>query len=390
MNNIVKERFLSAILNANGRTKKVFTTTLLRFSYLLMLLLLGGDFEICPGPQTRYQTFARAGFKIVHQNARDILSNNYLLEQFVNKTESKIDVICVFETHIKEGDICENSSQYSLRGYVFLQQNRNFGTCGGVGIFLKHEIKFKRRCDLENQLKSLWIETCLKNSKSVLIGCYCQPPEGSKYLINNFSEVFEEQLTNVVKTNKEIIILGDFNIDYNKTDNRNFKSLLNISGLKQVITEPTRTTNTSSNLIDLIITNRPENITNKDVFANSIADGDTNACSRKVNNICNPKIIKCRNYTNYSPEELKSDVAKFDWSPLYDAANVDLAMHYFISSLQLVFETHAPHIEKRVKRRPCLWLDIDTKKIMSRHDLTMRKARKSKSNDDQKSYKKQM
>ena len=80
MNNIVKERFLSAILNANGRTKKVFTTTLLRFSYLLMLLLLGGDFEICPGPQTRYQTFARAGFKIVHQNARDILSNNYLLE----------------------------------------------------------------------------------------------------------------------------------------------------------------------------------------------------------------------------------------------------------------------------------------------------------------------
>ena len=64
--------------------------------------------------------------------------------------------------------------------------------------------------------------------------------------MNNFSEVSEEQLTNVVKTNKEIIILGDFNIDYNKTDNRDFKSLLNIFGLKQVITEPTRTTETSS------------------------------------------------------------------------------------------------------------------------------------------------
>ena len=64
--------------------------------------------------------------------------------------------------------------------------------------------------------------------------------------MNNFSEVTEEQLTNVVKTNKEIIILGDFNIDYNKTDNRDFKSLLNIFGLKQVITEPTRKTETSS------------------------------------------------------------------------------------------------------------------------------------------------
>ena len=68
----------------------------------------------------------------------------------------------------------------------------------------------------------------------------------SDHLMNNFSEVTEEQLTNVVKTNKEIIILGDFNIDYNKTDNRDFKSLLNIFGLKQVITEPTRTTKTSS------------------------------------------------------------------------------------------------------------------------------------------------
>ena len=68
----------------------------------------------------------------------------------------------------------------------------------------------------------------------------------SDHLMNNFSEVTEEQLTNVVKTNKEIIILGDFNIDYNKTDNRDFKSLLNIFGLKQVITESTRTTETSS------------------------------------------------------------------------------------------------------------------------------------------------
>ena len=121
-----------------------------------------------------------------------------------------------------------------------------------------------------------WI--LLKNSKSVLIGCYYRSLEGSKYFINNFSEVFEEQLTNVVKTNKEIIILGDFNIDYNKTDNRDFKSLLNIFRLTQVITEPTRTTETSSTLIDLTITNHPENIMNKGVFPNSIADHDMIAC----------------------------------------------------------------------------------------------------------------
>ena len=122
-------------------------------------------------------------------------------------------MICVSETHIKDGDICDNSSLLSSPGYVFLQRIRNGGVGGGIGIFLKHEIKFKLKYDLENHLEeSLWIEICLKNSKSVLLFCYYRPPGGSKYLI---SEVFEEQLTNVVKTNKEIIILGDFNIDYN-------------------------------------------------------------------------------------------------------------------------------------------------------------------------------
>ena len=241
----------------------------------------------------------RRGFKIVYQNVRSRLSNHHLLESFVNKTVSKIDVICLSETHIKDGDICDNSSLYSLPGYLFLQRKRNNCTGGDVGIFLKHKIKFKRRYDLENHLESLWIKICLKNSKSVLIVCCYRPPEEWKYLINSFSEVFDQQLTIVVKTNKEIIILGNCNIDYNKTDNRDFKSLLSIFELKQVITKPTRTTETSCTLIDLIITNRPGNITNKDVFANLIADHDMIVCSRKINNICYNSKTKCRNYTNF-------------------------------------------------------------------------------------------
>ena len=39
-------------------------------------------------------------------------------------------------------------------------------------------------------------------------------------LDKQLSQVFEEQLTNVLKTSKEIIILGDFNIDYSKTNDR--------------------------------------------------------------------------------------------------------------------------------------------------------------------------
>ena len=76
MNITVKESFLSGILNASNQTKQCFTTKLSRFSYLVMLLLLGGDIEICPGPQSTLSDFCKSkGFKIVHQNVRGILSN---------------------------------------------------------------------------------------------------------------------------------------------------------------------------------------------------------------------------------------------------------------------------------------------------------------------------
>ena len=83
--------------------------------------------------------------------------------------------------------------------------------------------------------------------------------------------------------------------------------------LKQVITEPIRTTKMTSTLKNLIMTNHPENITKIDVFSNVIADHDGIVCSRKIDNIrSNPRTIKFRNYANDSPKELKSDVAKID------------------------------------------------------------------------------
>ena len=60
MNIIVKEIFLSGILNAHNQTKKVFTAKLSRFSSLFVLLLHDDDIDICLGPQNHYQTLAVA------------------------------------------------------------------------------------------------------------------------------------------------------------------------------------------------------------------------------------------------------------------------------------------------------------------------------------------
>ena len=158
-----------------------------------------------------------------------------------------------------------------------------------------------------------------KKSKSILVGCFYRPPESSKYLPKDFCKLLKEQLTRVVKNKKEIIIVGDFNIDYHKENvNKDFKSLLNAFGLKQVITKSTRVTKTTATLIDLIITNKPENIIETNVFQNSISDHILIACRRKINcNYYKMRTIKCRNYARYSSDDLRNDVSKVNWTSIY-------------------------------------------------------------------------
>lgn len=89
---------------------------------------------------------------------------------------------------------------------------------------------------------------------------------------------------------------------------------------------------------------------------------------------------------NYCPVEVKSDEAKVVWLPIYDTNNVDLSIQYLKSLYHWSFK-HVPHIEKHVSGKPCPWLDIDSQKLMNRHNQTLRKAKNSKSDDDWKSYK---
>ena len=62
--------------------------------------------------------------------------------------------------------------------------------------------------------------------------------------------------------NKDLIILGDLNCDWNKSplDNhtQNLKSICSLYQLKQIIDAPTRVTNLSATQIDLILVNNPD------------------------------------------------------------------------------------------------------------------------------------
>ena len=107
-------------------------------------------------------------------------------------------------------------------------------------MYLKNSIKFKWRQDLENPLlEIIVIEIFIKNAKSILLGCYYRPPEGSKYLPSNYNDSFNEHLENF-SHNKDVLLMGDFNVNYNSNiENKEFKSTITANGFRQIVTEPT-------------------------------------------------------------------------------------------------------------------------------------------------------
>ena len=125
----------------------------------------------------------------------------------------------------------------------FLDRFRNYlatrerGKGGGVTMFVKNNISFKRREGLEKSLSEcIWIEIYVKHSKSFLVGCFYRPPETSKYLPKSYNRLLQNLLETIVKDNKETIIVGDFNVNYNEpNENVDFKRIINQSGFKQVI-----------------------------------------------------------------------------------------------------------------------------------------------------------
>ena len=195
----------------------------------------------------------------------------------------------------------------NFNGFTFISKNRSDGKGGGVAFYINEHINFKRRENLETpHIESLWIEILIKNSKSILVGCFYRPPESSKYLPNDYNEKFYDQLSKAISENKETILLGDFNINYRERNNNNdFKTSMKLFGFKQIVTQATRITKDTSTIIDLIFTNKEYNISDCNVVSTSTSDHEMTTCIRKINNAKhNPKTIKCRDYANYDPEQL--------------------------------------------------------------------------------------
>ena len=187
-------------------------------------------------------------------------------------------------------------------------------------MYIRGTIPFSKRNDLRTacSMEILCVEIIRPCSRPFLVTTWYRPPGSDSSLFNEF----EHFLSKCDLEDKEILFMGDLNCDVSKfppdAHMHRLQFLSCVYQLEQLINEPTRVTRTSATLIDLIFTNRNENIVKSDVIHLGISDHSLVFAVRKF---VAPKSWKnvryvC-NFKHFDAMAFLNDLLQMPWGKCY-------------------------------------------------------------------------
>lgn len=233
--------------------KSAFSSVYLSISVCLLLsslLALCGDIHPNPGPRTW------TDLSISHTNIRSIRAPDKI-EHIRCELAGNFDIITVSETWLSSS--CENVD-LALTGFQkpYRKDRIDDSGYGGVLAWVSIRVSAKRRVDLElPQLELMWLEIRSRNNKFLLGVGYRQPSANEE-----FWQLFQDSLDKVLETDiSSVVMVGDFNADPMTAAGSKFDLFTKMNNLQILIHEPTRVTETSSSILDQVLTNSPHFVT---------------------------------------------------------------------------------------------------------------------------------
>ena len=159
---------------------------------------------------------------------------------------------------------------------------------------------------------------------------------------------------------------------------RLLKNFATSSGLSQVISAPTRITNISQTMIDLIFVNNEHRIIDSGVIPMSINDHSLVYCTLKTGvRKASPKVIEYRSYKCFNADSFINDIENIHWHVVENETNIDDAVIAWNKLFSDVAHAHAPIKNRCVSGKKTPWMSPKIKEAMRDRDYHHRKAIKS-------------
>ena len=269
-------------------------------------------------------------------------------------------VIGIYESKL---DTSALEQEINIDNYKILRCDRSRHG-GGVACYIRNDLSYNILSVFPREIENIFFEILLPNSKPVIVGTIYRPPSQ-----NNFLELLNSNMNKINSVDNEIYILGDFNINLflndcyvlEKDNILNSKSIPNdvksyhefctFFGLKQLTKVPTRTTTSSSTIIDHILASYPERVTQCGVIDISLSDHQLIYCTRKISRIKrgSHKQIQFRSFKHYTVDLFEQELSKLYFPNYQNYNEIDEAYNDFIQKITSVIDKVVPIKERWVK-----------------------------------------
>ena len=306
-------------------------------------------------------------FTIAHINARSLNKNIEELREIIYKTS--FDAIAISETWLTKNT---PHDRFELNNFSVFRNDRKTSRGGGILWYIRdHYVTkvIKTPCS-QSLPEMLWVEVATAGKK-IALGCLYKPP---KIPYGVFANLYEN-LISIYSKYEHIVLVGDFNCNMLDLNAYNTKVLLDSFiepfSLKQLVEKPTRITNTSSTLIDLILVNKPQN-----ALFSSVCDapGVSDHCftyvaySLKKERFKPYKVTK-RDFKNVNWDAFKNAVEYAPWENIFCVGDVNNKVTILENYMNSILDDYAPYKTFTVKK-PNLtpWIDDNIRKMMAVRD----------------------
>ena len=370
-------------------------------TWLNIILLCSGDVHPHPGPSssssestsdlstnmsTSIFNFFSSGHNLsfVHYNIQSILSKLDLLHaELVH-----FDILAFTETWLSAS---VHTDDLLLDTYKRPERKDRVGDChGGVILYVKDNLYYKRRVDLEIAgVENIWIELA-ENHTRILFGVFYRPPSSdATYFLN-----IEDSIALAVDTGiSDIIVTGDFNLNMlNIRTSRKIESLCIQFSLYQSIDQPTHFTENSSSLIDIVL------VSNKDhLLLSGVGDPFLNQDLRYhcpiygIFKFSKPKFKTFSRHVWYYEQGnfnlLRDKASLFDWESLRDS-DINVYADNINTAINFIANECIPNKHIRVKPSDPPWLTTFLKRYIRKRKRAFRKAKRTNMESHWKKFKK--
>ena len=279
------------------------------------------------------------------------------------------------ETHLHSEII---DGEIDIEDYNLIRRDRPGKQGGDCVIYYRKLLKAIHRPDLEDeQVEGICMQV-KADSRDILVGTIYRPPNQN----SEFFTAFPKLMENIWTKFSNIVLLEDLNTNLlqdergdTSYEGNKMKGILEQFNMKNVVKGPTRITNHSKTLIDLIVTNRKDLVKQKGTCPLGISDHDMIYATLSASIPRDqPKIITIRNFNKFNERNFQSDIARapFQVCEVFDdPTDVYYARNLLFTEL---CKEHASIKQIKVPSNSLPWITKEIRITMNQRYKTLKRA----------------